>query len=100
MIDKESIFRELHRQNQLRDQYLDNVPGDLYIAVIDNQYVNSIATERDIMVKAVFGDDTESVEWFLYEWKPGYEVGFNGVTEKIDNIDQYIDWIKKYEGFK
>ena len=99
MIDKAKVFRELYRQSCERDFYLDKVPVDLYSSVIDNGYVNSIVEERDMLLKLVFGDHTESVEWFLYEWQPGYEVSINGQATAIHSIDQYIQWMKDNEGF-
>lgn len=97
---KEQLFRDLYKGVLDRDGYTDKIPSDIVHTVFDNGYVNSITAERDMMAKMLFGDDYYAVEWFLYEWKPGYAVGVGDTTKEIYNIDEYIDWIKKYEGFK
>lgn len=99
-MNKERAFRELYRLSKLRDDYLDTVPSDLYPTVIDNKYVNIVVHERDMLLRLVFGDQAESVEWFLYEWKPGYDVGCDGVELRpINNIDEYIEYLREHEGF-
>ena len=99
-MNKEKLFRKLVENNADRDAYFMSIPADISMAFIDNQYVNSLINERDIMLKMIFGDHTYSVEWFLYEWKPGMEVGFDGNMTAINNIDEYIDFMKTYEGFE
>lgn len=98
-MNKERLFRELVDQSNTRDKYLESVPSDLFNSVIDNAYVNSITEERDMMLKMIFGEHAEAVEWFLYEWQPGYEVSCNGVTIAIHSIDAYIHWMQENEGF-
>ena len=55
---------------------------------------------KDKLMKVAFGEHYQSVEWFLYEWKPGFEVGIDGVETVINNIDDYIAWLKLNEGFE
>ena len=101
-MNKEAIFRKLYENNVKRWNYINKLPIDISDAFFDNEYVNLLGNDNDILLSYVFGDHKESIEWFLYEWDPDTinEVGFNGVTEKIENIDQYIDWMKRNEGFK
>jgi hypothetical protein len=83
-----------------RDEYLNTVPSDINGFIFDNSYVNSLQDDYSTMLKVIFDEHAEAIEWFLYEWKPGYEVEFDGKTKKIHNIDEYIDWIKSMEGFE
>lgn len=97
---KECVFRKLYQMSKKRDEYMATVPGDLYSSVIDNGYVESIIHERDMLLRLVFGDHADAIEWFLYEWKPGLEVGYEGVPmTPINDIDEYIEFMKKNEGF-
>ena len=98
-MNKEKIFRELYSNMVKRDEYFDRLPSDINVAFIDNEYVNNLSMERDMLLKIIFGEHTEAVEWFLYEWKPGFEVGCLGVCVPIHNIDDYINYMKEYEGF-
>lgn len=100
MMNKEKIFRELYRQTLVRDEWFDKLPTDICAAFFDNVYTNSLSEECDMLIKIVFGEHTEAIQWFLWEWKPGFEVGCDGVTAVINNIDEYIDWLKKHEGFE
>ena len=96
MASKEKIFRELYANLLKRDEYFDTIPQDINMAFVDNRYVDNLLHERDMLIRLIFGDQSEAIEWFLYEWRPGFEV--DGV--KINNIDEYIDYMKKCEGFE
>lgn len=98
-MSKEQIFRQLYDNQVKRDAYIDSVPSDLSAFVYDNEYVNSLDADRSVLMDEVFGEHVEAIYWFLYEWKPGAEVGFDGHTEAIQDIDQYISWMKRFEGF-
>lgn len=96
MASKEKIFRELYANLLKRDEYFDTIPRDINMAFVENQYVDNLLRERDMLIRLIFGEHSDAIEWFLYEWRPGFEV--DGV--KINNIDEYIDYMKKYEGFE
>lgn len=96
MASKEKIFRELYANLLKRDKYFDTIPQDICMAFIENRYVDNLLHERDMLIRLIFGDQSDAIEWFLYEWRPGFEV--DGV--KINNIDEYIDYMKKCEGFE
>lgn len=98
-MNKEQLFRMMYERKQHEDAYIDSLPRDIAQAIFDNAYVNSITHVQDKLARYVFGDHMESIWWFLYEWKPGYEVSSNGITRKIDSIDEYINWMKEQEGF-
>lgn len=98
-MNKIKLFKHLYANMQKRDAYFYRIPSDINAAFFDNEYVNSIDEDRSMMLRYIFGDHTEAIEWFLYEWQPGYEVGCDGVTKKIMDIDQYIEWMQQMEGF-
>jgi hypothetical protein len=98
-MNKEQLFRKLHKSHIEREEYADKVPSDLG-QFFTNCYVNSIWQDYDLLSRAAFGEHYDSVCWFLYDWKPGYEVGYGDVVVKIESIDQYIEWMKANEGFE
>lgn len=100
MVNKERIFRELCYNDAVRDGYLGQIPVDIRMSYVDNGYVNNLLHERDMLIKLIFEEHTEAVEWFMYEWKPGMKCGYDGHMVKINNIDEYIDFMKKNEGFE
>jgi hypothetical protein len=97
MLTKEKLFRELYKSSKERDAYIDAIPNDIKSAFFDNSYVNSALMDLDMLIYYVFGDFAESIFWFLNEWEPGFEVSFNEETAIINNIDEYIVWLKNVE---
>lgn len=96
---KTDVFRALVESNNKRNNYIDSVPRDIQSVVFDNGYVDTILRDNTMLIDAYFGEYAQSVSWFLYEWQPGFEVGMNGETEAIYNFEQYIDWMRRMEGW-
>jgi len=94
-MNKAQIFRELYANVLARDGYLERCPADIRTCVFDNEYANNLQLERDMLIKTVFGEHTEAVEWFLYEWRPGVKVG----DVAINSIDEYIAYMVEHKGF-
>lgn len=100
-MNKERIFRELVKNEQERSDYFDTIPNDICMAFTYNKYVDNLLQERDMLIRLIFGEHSEAIEWFLYEWRPGFEIGLAGQTPTpINSIDEYIDYMKKNEGFE
>ena len=99
LVNKEAIFREIYKNHLERQDYLDKLPKDVDIFVVDNEYASNMYMERTMLIRLIFGDFSPSIEWFLDEWIEGFEVGVNGVFTEIYSIDEYIDWLKLNEGF-
>jgi len=98
-MSKEQLFREIYKLQQEADEYIDKLPSDIATSYVDNGYVNPQLLIQEKLMQAVFNEHYESVCWFLYEWKRGYEVGIGGIETKIYSIDEYIEWMKLNEGF-
>ena len=96
MTSKEQLFRTLYKNNESRVAYADSVPMDL--PIFDNFYVDSLLMENDLQIEEVFGEHASSILWFLYEWKPGFEIGQGDVVVKIQDIEQFIQYMKDVEG--
>lgn len=98
MESKEALFRRIYQDHLDREAYLDSCPNEIHEFIMDNKYAAITGAQNAALIEHIFGDHSESIYWFLYEWKPGYEVGINGTTTKIHDIDQYIQWMKDHEG--
>ena len=100
-MNKEQLFRSLYKSHQRRIEWIDKLPKDIQQAFFDNEYVNALLEDNTLLMQSVFAEHYDSVEWFLYDWKPGAEVGQVGEEPvKIQDIDQYIAWMKSMEGFE
>lgn len=99
-MNKELIFKQLHTNLLERDKYFDSIPTDICMAFMDNVLVDNLLHERDMLIKLIFGDQADAVEWFLYEWTPEMEFGpGDGPLRTAKNIDEYIAYMKEHEGF-
>lgn len=94
-MNKAQIFRELYNNSVAREGYIDRVPVDIRDAISSNDYSINLQLERDMLLKQVFGEYTEAVEWFLYEWRPGFKVD----DVAINSIDEYIAYMVQHEEF-
>lgn len=48
----------------------------------------------DKLMSALFGQMLEDVLWFLYDWKEGYEIEVDGKKYIINNLDDYLAYVK------
>jgi len=96
---KEQIFRKLYTNAVKRGMYLGKIPRDINAAFFDNEYCSSLSMDIEMLMDEVFGDHAEAISWFLYDWNPGMICRSGESEHKIDSIDQYIEFMKKHEGF-
>ena len=100
MSEKEQLFRLLVKLDDKSHKYLDSVPTDIRSAIFDNEYSQLISQQLNATMEVAFGEHFEAVSWFLYEWLPGM-CAYDGEKEiAIQNIDQYIEFLKRCEGFE
>jgi hypothetical protein len=107
---KIKLFKLLHKSNQTSDMFLDSIPSSIKSVFFDNPHVEELHAVNSTMRKLIFGKDIDSIDWFLYEWRPGLKVRavFTEpgaaieitIVKVINNIDDYIDWIVEHEGFE
>ena len=97
---KIEVFKKLVALNKKQNDYIDRVPSDISAVVFDNEYINIQGQMMDLLIQNYFGDQADSIYWFLYDWKPGYSVEVDGQQTMINNIDEYIAWMKAVEFFE
>jgi len=101
-MNREELFKYIYRQNIKMSDYLKTVPSDLSSSVFDNGYVECLYGMNEKLIDFAFDEYAESVKWFLYDWYPNAKAFPVGDEEGIEikDIDQYIEFIKHYEGFQ
>jgi hypothetical protein len=92
-----NLIRKLFELDRKQDAYIDSLPKDISSAFFDNAYVESIRRQNDMLVDEAFGDKAHWVNWFLYEWKPGYEIIANDKKYQINDIEDFIAYLEKEE---
>jgi hypothetical protein len=103
-MNKEQVFRKIVKLQTDADAWLDTVPREIKAAFFDNDYVNNLRMMIHLLMDQYFAEHVTSIEWFLYEWKPGSEIGYGDYGDTaltpIHNIDDMINWMKVNEGFE
>jgi hypothetical protein len=97
--EKIALFRKIYTQKVKGDAYVKVLPYEISRAIFDNEYSNSQGMINDMLCDTIFGKDIESINWFIYDWQPGYKVESNDKTFVINNLDDYIAFIESEEGF-
>lgn len=94
------VVRQLKELDTVAQEYLDQVPTDLSVAVFDNTYVNSKGEAYDVLVHALFGSMSADIFWFLYEWKPGSKdvqiILADGTYIFLETEEDYYKYLKDY----
>lgn len=87
------------RENEMLicDKWLESLPNEISTAFFDNTYVNTILNSAMDLFKLHFDNDTlySDVEWFLYEWQPGFDIRVNDKEYVINNKADYISYLKE-----
>ena len=97
MIKSSELRSLLHTLMELRrkeDEWVESLPGEIRSAFYENVYVNNILLEFDHLLKFAIGDLYEDVQWFLYDWKPGYEIQVNETKHVIKTLDDYMRYLE------
>ncbi len=97
---KSDLFRALYKSFVARGEYLDKVPTDISAAVFNNQYVGLLHDDNSMMMKILFGEHMEAIEWFLYEWDITKGAAVDSKEYYFEDIEQYIEFMKVNEGFE
>jgi hypothetical protein len=82
--------------------YLDSLPVDISSAFFDNKYTNALSAQRDLLIKALFGDMSEDIEWFLYEFEAGKSPGphcilANGKAYTFKTNEDYYNYLEEQD---
>ena len=84
------------REKDIRDEYLDKIPSDLQAFVYNNEYSESLENTLSRALELLLTEDLYGeLEWFNYEWRPGFSVWVNGEENVIRNIDDYWNYLKR-----
>lgn len=88
------LIRIIKEQRKVGNDWLDNINYQIRTVFFDNSYTDSLHKQVDLLMRATFKDIYEEVDWFLYEWKPGYQIiNPNGKEYVINDVDDYIKYL-------
>ena len=93
------VVRDLKQEMLVQDSWIDSLPNEISSAFFDNTLTNSLGVQRDILIKALFGDYEEAVYWFLYEFTVGKFEGPHCIDESgkewtYNTDEDYFEYLK------
>ena len=89
-----SLIKELLKYNEMGEKWLESIPQDIRQSFYDNNYTEMLYLQKECLMRFAVKDLFEDVYWFLYEWKPGYQIiNPNGKEYIINDVDDYIKYL-------
>ena len=76
--------------NRIYYDGIDKYPRNYSDFIFGDDYVNDTLMLNSYLLEQLLGPEYDCVSWFIWDWKPGYSAGFNGVEYVINNIDDYL----------
>ena len=91
--DFSSIVTRLYDDRDFQNSYLTRIREvDPYLtdSMIENKYIDSVLKQNDFLLQALFGELSDHVYWFLYDWKYGFNIKYNDVDYVINNVADFV----------
>ena len=91
--DFSSIVTRLYDDKDFQNSYMTRVREvDPYLtdSIIENKYIDSVLKQNDFLLQALFGELSDHVYWFPYDWKLGFNIKYNDVDYVINNVADFI----------
>ena len=91
------IVTLLKTEQIFRNEYLETVPSDLQLAVVDNFYTNSLGVIGDRLADLLFDEYAEDVSWLLYEcdYDRISHITVDSRDYIINSLEAYFDYAEK-----
>lgn len=102
-MNKIEIFKIIYEHHKFGEEFLDSIPWQIRDGYFDNPYVESINAIKNHLLREVFTvDELFVIEWFLYDMmcRGGTVYSPDGEQFEIASFDEYIEYLKKYEGWE
>jgi hypothetical protein len=93
------VVKELKQLEDSNTKFLDILPTSLF-SITDNEYVNNQQEAKDLLIRALFKENTEDIFWFLFEWEKGKKTPQiyleSGEEIILETEDDYYQYLEKY----
>ena len=92
-----SIVNILKTEDEKREVWISTLPWSLREAFFDNEYVSSLHGTISHLMEALLSSELleDDVNWFLFEWKPGFTIFAGDKDYVINDIDDYFSYTKE-----
>ena len=97
----EHIFTRIYSEHKKQEEFLDSIPPSIRDAFFDNEYSNSLEMLKDFMMEKLFSMEINfDINYFLYDWKSGYNIETNGNVYTINDLEGMLEYFKtEYKTF-
>ena len=90
-----SIFTVLYNETKKQNQFIDSIPRSINMAFCDNEYTDSMATEKRLLMKHLFIQPIfEDIDYFLYEG-PNFKIIIQGKTYTPTNFEEILNYFNE-----
>jgi len=92
-----SIVNILKTEDEKREVWISTLPWSLREAFFDNEYVSSLHGTISHLMEALLSSELleDDVNWFIFEWRPGFTILVADKNYVINDIDDYFEYIKE-----
>lgn len=100
-----ALVRKLKEQLAEEAVFLDGLPAQVSEFLGTNALTELLRSQCEVLASAAFGEHWPDVNWFLYEWRPGFEIVTDATTPRaatytINSIDDYFAYAKEQLSFQ
>lgn len=90
------LIQNIQIQKKIGNDWLDNINSEIRTVFFDNSYVESLHNQVQLLMKQTFKNIYEEVDWFLYDWRPGFTItNKDGKDYVINNLDDFIQYLSE-----
>ena len=92
-----SIVNILKTEDEKREVWISTLPWSLREAFFDNEYVASLHGIISNLLEVLLPNECleDDVNWFIFEWRPGFTILVADKIYVINDIDDYFEYIKE-----
>jgi len=92
----EKMFCCLQKEIENRNNFYESIPSSLREAFFDNETIESYEKEKNAIMRFAFSENMYyDIEYFLYEWKSGYQIMEHTKEYVINTQDEILNYFKE-----
>jgi hypothetical protein len=93
-VELKNLLLKLIKLQKEEHEWIESLNDEIRSVFYENTYVNKILLEHDHILKFALGALYEDVYWFLYEWKPGYNIQSGDINYVINDFADYMRYLE------
>ena len=107
-MNKTKLFLELTELVTKQEDWINSLPDGLYSCFVENEYNRHQDKIITMLMESIYTpSELDDVYWWWYEFKfvqesdgPHVDIPHKGVSYTFENIDQFLEYLVKEEGWE